>query len=107
MVGASVAEFDFGSHGREKVARGLNVANLRDVFEDDRLVSEQGSGHAGKGGIFCAADADRAEQRLTAANYEFVHECLFLGEDRTRWRKARETWAALDFILTGNEVAGG
>ena len=47
MVRASVAEFDFGSHGGEQVARGLDVAYLRNVFEDDRLIGEQGGGHAG------------------------------------------------------------
>ena len=38
VLGASVAEFDFGAHGGEQVARGLDVAHLRNVFEDDRLV---------------------------------------------------------------------
>ena len=74
VLGASVAEFDFGAHGGEQVARGLNVAHLRNIFEDDRLVGEQGGGHAGKRGIFCAADADGAEQRLSAADDELVHE---------------------------------
>ena len=74
VVGASVAEFDLGAHGGEQVARGLNVADLRNVFEDDGFVGEQGGGHAGKRGVFCAADADGAEQRLAAADDEFVHE---------------------------------
>ena len=75
VLGASVAEFDFGAHGGEQVARGLDVADLRNVFEDDGLVGEQGGGHAGKGGIFCAAHAHGAEQRLSAADYELVHGC--------------------------------
>ena len=74
VVGASVAEFDFGAHGGEQVARGLNVAHLRNVFEDDGLVGEQGGGHAGQRGILCAADVNGAEQRLSAADYELVHE---------------------------------
>ena len=74
VMGASVAEFDFGAHGGEQVACGLNVADLRNVFENDRLIGEQGSGHAGKSGIFRAADADGAEQRLSAANDELIHE---------------------------------
>ena len=41
MLGASVAEFDFGAHGGEELARGLDVAHLRDVFENHRLVGEQ------------------------------------------------------------------
>ena len=73
VVGASVAEFDFGAHGGEQVARGLDVAHLRDVFEDDRFVGEEGGGHAGKRGVFRAADADGAEQRIAAADYKFVH----------------------------------
>ena len=34
------------------------------IFQDDRFVGEQGSGHGGKGGIFGAADANRAQQRI-------------------------------------------
>src|SRR6266478_5356250 len=73
MLGAAVAEFDFGSHGGEEVARSLNVAYLRNVFENDRFVGEQGSGHAGKRSVFSAADADGAEQRFAAADDEFIH----------------------------------
>ncbi len=76
MVSASVAEFDFGSHGGEQLARGFDVAHLRDVFEDDGFLGKQGRGHAGKGSVFRAADADRAEQRIAAANYEFVHKTM-------------------------------
>src|SRR5271157_412525 len=73
VLGASVAEFDFGAHGGQQIARGLNVADLRNVFEDDGLIGEQGCGHAGKGSVFGAADADGAEQRLSAADDELVH----------------------------------
>ena len=73
MVGASVAEFDFGAHGGQEVPGGLDVADLGNIFEDDRFVGEQGGGHAGECGVFCAADADGAEQRLAAADDEFVH----------------------------------
>ena len=79
VLGASVAEFDFGAHGGEQVARGLDVADLRNVFEDDGLVGEQGGGHAGERGVFRAADADGAEQRLSAADYELVHGCILAG----------------------------
>src|SRR5579872_2105812 len=74
VMGASIAEFDIGAHRGEQVARGLNVADLRNVFENDRLIGEQGGGHAGKGGIFGAAHADSAEQRLSAADDELIHE---------------------------------
>src|SRR4029077_12073286 len=37
VLGAAVAEFDVGAHRGEEIARGLNVADLRNVFEDDRL----------------------------------------------------------------------
>ena len=79
MLGASVAEFDLGAHGGEQLARGFDVAHLRNVFEDDRFVGEQSGGHAGEGGVFCAADANRAEQRIAAADYEFIHEFEVLG----------------------------
>ena len=74
VLGAAVAEFDFGAHGGQQVARGLDVANLRNVFEDHGLIGEQGGRHAGERGIFCAADVNGAEQRLPAAKDEFVHE---------------------------------
>src|SRR5262249_52329155 len=36
--GASVAEFDLGAHGDQQVALGLDVADVGNVFQDDRLV---------------------------------------------------------------------
>ena len=48
VLGAAVAEFDFGAHGGEQVARGFDVADLGNVFEDDgssvsRAAAMQGS----------------------------------------------------------------
>ena len=76
VLGASVAEFDLGAHGGQQVARGLDVADLRNVLENYRLIGEQGRGHAGQRGVLRAADANRAEQRLSAANDEFIHRPL-------------------------------
>ena len=73
MLRASVAEFDFGAHGGEQAARGFDVAHLGNVFENDRLFGEQGGGHGRQSGVLGAADANRAEQRIAAANYELVH----------------------------------
>ena len=73
VLGAAVAEFDFGAHGGEQLARGLDVAHLRNVFENHRLVGEQGRRHGGQCGVLRAADADRSEQRVAAANHQFVH----------------------------------
>ena len=85
MLGAAVAEFDFGAHGGQQVALGLDVADLGNVFQDDGLFGEQGGGHGGQRGVFCAADANRAEQRIAAANYELVHVLIILRgiESRT------------------------
>ncbi len=73
MMGASVAEFDFGAHGGEQLARGLDVAHLRDVFENHRFVGEQGCRHARQRGVLRATDADRAEQGIAAADYQLIH----------------------------------
>src|ERR1700680_4224144 len=74
VLGASVAELDFGAHGGQQVARGLDVTNLGNIFENDGLIGEQGSGHAGERGIFGATDANGTEQGLSAAKDELVHE---------------------------------
>ena len=37
MLRATVAELDLGAHGSQQLALGLDVANLRNVFQDDRL----------------------------------------------------------------------
>ncbi len=76
MLRAAVAELDFGAHGGEQLALGLDVADLGDIFEDDFVFGEDGGGHAGQGRVFCAADADGAEQRIAAADYEFIHKRL-------------------------------
>ena len=46
---------------------------LRNVLENYRLIGEQGCGHAGQRGVFGAADANSAEERLASANDEFIH----------------------------------
>jgi len=76
MLSAAVPEFDFSSHGGQELARGLDVAHLRNVFEDDRFVREQSGGHRRKGGVFGAADPNCPKQRIPAANYEFIHNNL-------------------------------
>ena len=73
MMGASVAEFDFGAHGGEQLARGLDVAHLRDVFENHRFVGEQGCRHARECGVLRATDSDGAEQGVATADYELIH----------------------------------
>ena len=73
MMGASVAEFDFGAHGGEQLARGLDVAHLRNVFENDRFLGEQGCRHARQRGVLRATDADRPQQGIAAANYQLIH----------------------------------
>ena len=40
MMGASVAEFDFGAHGGKQLARRLDVSHLRDVFQNHRFVGK-------------------------------------------------------------------
>src|SRR5215470_10576128 len=90
-MGASVAEFHFGSHGGQQIARGLDVADLRNVFEDDGLIGEQGGGHAGKCGVLCAADVDGAEERLSAADDEFIHEDESSSDCSGIWRRATLT----------------
>jgi hypothetical protein len=68
MLSAPEAEFDVCAHGGKKLARSFDVTNLRDIFENDRLIGKQGSGHAGKSGVLRATDTDGAEQRLAAAD---------------------------------------
>ena len=40
MMRASIAEFDFRAHGRQQLARGFDVAHLRNVFQHDRFIGE-------------------------------------------------------------------
>ena len=79
MLGAAVAELDLGAHADEQLALGLDVADLRDVFEDDFAFGEDGGGHAGERGVFCSGDFDGAEKRVAAAYYELVHMTSLRG----------------------------
>ncbi len=58
VLRAAVAELDLGAHGGEQLALGLDVADLRDVFEDDLVFGEDGGGHAGEGGVFGSGDCE-------------------------------------------------
>ncbi len=73
MLRAAVTELDFRAHRRQQLALGLDVAHLRNVLQNDGLFGEQSSGHRRQSGILSAAYAHRAQQRITAANDEFVH----------------------------------
>src|SRR5439155_8584073 len=73
MLRTAIAKFYLGPHRRKQLARGLDVAHLRNIFQDHRFVGEQGSSHRREGGIFCSTDANRAQERVSAANYEFIH----------------------------------
>ena len=74
---ASITQLNFGAHGDEQVALRLNVAHVRDIFQDDRLVGEQGGGHRGQCGILGAANADAAHQGIATTNYKFIHKTLW------------------------------
>ncbi len=45
MLRAAVAEFNLGAHRGQQSAFGFDIANLRNVFENDRLIGEQGGSH--------------------------------------------------------------
>jgi hypothetical protein len=48
VLGASEAEFDFGAHGREQLTRGLDVADLWNVFEGDGLICQSAAAMHGR-----------------------------------------------------------
>ena len=73
VLGATVAELNFGTHGGEELALGLDVADLRDVFKDDLVFGEDGGGHAGKSGVFGSGDFDGSEKGVSAAYNELIH----------------------------------
>src|SRR5581483_9840458 len=73
-MSATVAQFNLCPHGDEQVTLGLNVTDVRNVFEDYRLFRQDGSRHRRKRSILGPTYAYCPNQRVTAANYEFVHE---------------------------------
>ncbi len=73
VLSAAIAELDLGAHADEQLALSLDVANLRDVFEDDFALGKDGGGHAGKRGVLSSGDLDGAEKRVAAAYYKLVH----------------------------------
>ena len=72
MLGTTVAEFDLGTH-RSQLARRLYIAHLRNVFQDDGFVGQNGGSHGRQGGILGPADANCPQQRIAAADHEFIH----------------------------------
>jgi len=73
VLSAAVTEFDLGAHAGEELALGLDVADLRDVFEDDLVFGEDGGSHAGEGGVLGSGDFDGAEKGIAATYYKLVH----------------------------------
>ena len=81
MLGAAVAELYLSAHGDKQLALGLDVADLRDVLEDDLVFRKDGGGHAGKGGVLRAGNADEPSSglppRMTnfSMNWELLLQC--------------------------------
>src|SRR5580704_5230066 len=73
VLGAAIAQINLGSHAGQELALRLDVTDLRDIFEDDLVFGEDGSGHTGKSGVFGSGDFDSAQKGVTAAYYKFVH----------------------------------
>ena len=73
MLGATISELNLGAHAGEQFALGLNVVDLRDVFEDDLVFGKDGGGHAGESGVFRSGDFDGAEKGISAAYYKLFH----------------------------------
>ena len=74
MLRAAISELNLSAHGDQQLALRFDVADLGNVFENDFIFGEDGGGHAGKGGVLGAGDADRTEQRIAAANDKLIHE---------------------------------
>jgi hypothetical protein len=72
---ATVSELDFRAHRGQQVAFGFNIANLRNVFQNDWFFRQKRRRHCRKRSILCAAYLDCPEQGITTANYELIHEC--------------------------------
>ena len=73
MLRAAEAELDFRSHCSQQLAFGFDITHLRNVFQNHRLFSEQSRGHSRQRGVLGSADANCPQQRVAAANYEFIH----------------------------------
>ncbi len=73
VLGAAVAELDFGAHRDEEFALGFDVLHLRDVFEDELVFGEDGGGHAGERGVFGSGNFDGAEKGIAAAYNKLIH----------------------------------
>ncbi len=73
MLGAAIAEIDLGTHGSEQFALGLDVADLRDIFEDDLIFGEDGGSHTREGGVFCSGNFDGSEEGIAAAYNKLIH----------------------------------
>src|ERR1700746_2312690 len=92
MLRAPVSEFDLGSHRSQQVACRLNVAHLRNILENNRLVGEQSGSHAGKRSILRATYPYSAKQRLSATNDKLIHESVLkaiVAEEHSRWSCCR------------------
>jgi hypothetical protein len=99
VLGTAVTQLDLGPHAGEKLALGLDVTDLGDVFEDDLVFGEDGGSHAGEGGVFGSGDFDGAEERVAAAYYELVHSVSL-----RRICVEMSSWAGTGACIGGGQV---
>jgi hypothetical protein len=60
VLGAAVAQFDLGAHRSKQSPLCLDIADLGDVLQHHFVFGENCGGHAGQGGVFCAAHPNRS-----------------------------------------------
>ena len=71
----------------------VDVAEIRNVVDDDRLFGEQGGGENRQGRVLGAADFDGARQRVAAVNENFIHvlrKRIGCGLGSRLWNGCRE-----------------
>ena len=70
--GSTAYNANSSSHERKHIIKGINIADVRDVFKKARAARKDCCGNNCNSGIFCAADLDLSAKRGTAFDYEFI-----------------------------------
>ena len=73
---SAAVTLNLATQGAEDLKHVVGVGNIGDALDDHLLISQQGSGEDGEGGILGTGNIDRSGKLSAAMNNEFIHRTV-------------------------------
>ena len=72
-MSTAIPKLYFRAHGFKQLSFSLNIANVRNIFENHWFFSEDSGRHRGQRSVLRSAYTDGSDQGIATTDDEFVH----------------------------------